>query len=269
MEVVNIAAYKFVSITQPESWLPVLKAFCHENALKGTIIVAPEGINLFLAGSRQSITAFVRFLKSDPHFGAAFAELDVKESLSAQQPFKRMIVRQAKEIITMRHPTIRPENKRASAVAARTLKTWLDNGVCADGRPLILLDTRNDFEIAMGTFAGAVNLHIERFSQFPEAIVQVMNAQKEAYAGSTIVSFCTGGIRCEKAVLYLEELGVKHVYQLDGGILRYFEEAGGEHFQGECFVFDERISLDPKLQESGKTLEDRQAVERQEKSRRA
>ena len=115
---------------------------------------------------------------------------------------------------------------------------------------MVLLDTRNDFEVKIGTFEGAKEFDIEKFSQFPDALKKSLREQQESYKDKTIVSFCTGGIRCEKAVLYMQELEIPHVYQLDGGILRYFEEVGGAHWQGECFVFDERVAVDPQLKET-------------------
>ncbi|HNB20895.1 MAG TPA: sulfurtransferase [Candidatus Melainabacteria bacterium] len=257
MQIVNIAAYKFVGIPDPSAWLPELKERCVSLQLKGTILLATEGINLFLAGSRDSIDRFMHYLQSDDLFGGRFTELDVKESYSVNQPFRKMVVRVAAEIITMRHPMIRPESSRAPHVDARTLKQWLDQGRDDEGRELVLLDTRNDFEVEMGTFENALDLHIEKFSDFPQAVSSAMDKKENSLSDKTIVSFCTGGIRCEKAALYLQEKGHPKVLQLDGGILRYFEEVGGAHWQGECFVFDERVSLDPALKASGKTLADR------------
>ncbi|MCC6981166.1 MAG: sulfurtransferase, partial [Candidatus Melainabacteria bacterium] len=253
---VNIAAYKFVGIPEPAQWQPVIKERCDQLHLKGTVLLATEGINLFLAGKREKIEEFLQFLQNDPIFGARFAVLDIKESFSSNQPFKKMVVRIANEIITMRHPMIRPEDSRAPHVDAATLRKWLDQGHDDEGRELVLLDTRNDFEVEMGTFENALNLNIEKFSDFPDAIASTMRVES-SLKQKTIVSFCTGGIRCEKAALYLQEKGHPKVFQLDGGILRYFEDVGGAHWHGECFVFDERVSLDPGLKESGKTLADR------------
>lgn len=257
MQTVNIAAYKFVGIPKPAEWQPVIKERCDQLHLKGTVLLATEGINLFLAGKRESIDEFLKFLQGDDFFGGRFSVLDIKESFSSNQPFKKMVVRVANEIITMRHPMIRPEDSRAPHVDAETLKKWLDQGHDDEGRELVLLDTRNDFEVEMGTFQNALNLDIEKFSDFPDAIGTTMSKAENSLNDKTIVSFCTGGIRCEKAALYLQEKGHPKVFQLDGGILRYFEDVGGAHWQGECFVFDERVSLDPGLKESGKTLADR------------
>ncbi|WP_088142564.1 sulfurtransferase [Achromobacter xylosoxidans] len=237
--VVNIAAYKFVSLDA----LPALRARLLEEAglaaLKGTILLAEEGINLFLAGTAQGIDAFLRTLRADPRF----ADLEVKFSHSATVPFRKLLVKIKREIIRMDHPAIRPEAGRAPGVDARTLARWLEAGVDDAGRPVVMLDTRNAFEVDEGTFRNAIDWRIERFTQFPAA-VQAHRAELE---GKTVVSFCTGGIRCEKAAIYMNEVGLQNVYQLDGGILKYFEETGGPGYDGKCFVFDERISLDPAL----------------------
>lgn len=245
MQIVNIAAYKFVRIPDTEGWKGIVKEKCDELSLKGTVLLAEEGINIFLAGSAQAIDSFLMFLKSDL-FGNRFAELEVKRSFSDRQPFGRMIVRVAREIITMRHPMIQPEGNRAPHVDPITLKRWLDNGHDDNGKPVVMLDTRNAFEVEMGTFDGALAFEIDKFSQFPQAIT----AESDNLRDKTIVSFCTGGIRCEKAALYMQEIDLPSVYQLDGGILNYFEKVGGSHWHGECFVFDERVALDADLKQT-------------------
>jgi UPF0176 protein len=249
MECINIAAYKFVGIPRPADWVEAVNTRCNDLKLKGTIIFAEEGINLFLAGSRSEIDAFLNYLRSDAMFAGRFSDIAVKESICEGQPFKRMVVRIAKEIITMRHPLIRPEAQRAPFVEPRTLKKWLDQGHDDDGREIIMLDTRNDFEVEIGTFKNAIEFGIQKFSEFPERVSTAFSGAQD----KTFVSFCTGGIRCEKAAIFMQDLGLKNVYQLDGGILRYFEEVGGAHYDGECFVFDDRIAVDSKLQESDKT----------------
>ena len=237
--VVNIAAYKFVSLDSLPELRQRLLDEAARAALKGTILLAEEGINLFLAGSAEGIEAFLRFLRAD----ARFADLEVKFSRSAAVPFRKLLVKIKREIIRMNHPAIRPEAGRAPGVDAHTLARWLEQGVDDAGRPVVMLDTRNAFEVDEGTFKNAIDWRIERFTQFPEA-VQAHRAELE---GKTVVSFCTGGIRCEKAAIYMSEAGIQNVYQLDGGILKYFEETGGPGYEGKCFVFDERISLDPAL----------------------
>ena len=237
--VVNIAAYKFVSLdSQPDLRAHQLTV-AGDCALKGTILLAEEGINLFLAGSAEGIGAFLQALRADPRF----ADLEVKFSHSEVVPFRKLLVKIKREIIRMDHPTIRPESGRAPGVDAKTLARWLAQGADDAGRPVVMLDTRNAFEVDEGSFHNAIDWRIERFTQFPAA-VQAHRAELE---GKTVVSFCTGGIRCEKAAIYMNEAGIQNVYQLDGGILKYFEETGGPGYDGKCFVFDERHSLDPGL----------------------
>ncbi|MGV2895734.1 sulfurtransferase [Achromobacter sp. AGC78] len=237
--VVNIAAYKFVSLDSLPDLRAHLLTVAGDCALKGTILLAEEGINLFLAGSAEGIDAFLQALRADPRF----ADLEVKFSHSEVVPFRKLLVKIKREIIRMDHPTIRPESGRAPGVDAKTLARWLAQGADDAGRPVVMLDTRNAFEVDEGTFHNAIDWRIERFTQFPAA-VQAHRAELE---GKTVVSFCTGGIRCEKAAIYMNEAGIQNVYQLDGGILKYFEETGGPGYDGKCFVFDERHSLDPGL----------------------
>lgn len=237
--VVNIAAYKFVSLDSLPDLRAHLLTVAGDCALKGTILLAEEGINLFLAGSVEGIDAFLQALRADPRF----ADLEVKFSHSEVVPFRKLLVKIKREIIRMDHPTIRPESGRAPGVDAKTLARWLAQGADDAGRPVVMLDTRNAFEVDEGTFHNAIDWRIERFTQFPAA-VQAHRAELE---GKTVVSFCTGGIRCEKAAIYMNETGIQNVYQLDGGILKYFEETGGPGYDGKCFVFDERHSLDPGL----------------------
>ena len=244
MSIVNLAAYKFVTIEATEAWRPHLAERCAALALRGTILLAPEGINLFIAGSRAAADGFIDYLRHDPLFEGKFADLQFKESLSDTQPFRRMLVKLKREIITMKKPAIKPELGRAPAVDASTLKRWLDAGYDDAGRPVVMLDTRNAFEVDVGTFDDALDYRITKFSEFPG----VIEAHRADLQGKTVVSFCTGGIRCEKAAIHMKEVGIEHVYQLEGGILKYFEEVGGAHYHGECFVFDYRTALNPQLE---------------------
>lgn len=235
----NIAAYRFVTLTD----LPALRARLHDAAaalgLKGTVLLAEEGINLFLAGDAGAVRRWLATLCEDPRF----AGIEVKESHSDQPPFQRLKVKIKREIIRMDHPTLRPEAGRAPAVDAATLARWLDAGMDDSGRPVTLLDTRNAFEVDHGAFVGAIDWRLDKFTDFPQRLAEHADALK----GVTVVSYCTGGIRCEKAALLMREQGLEHVYQLDGGILKYFETVGQAHFHGGCFVFDEREVLDAGL----------------------
>jgi UPF0176 protein len=239
--ILNISAYKFV----PLAPLPPLRERIEQQAagaaLKGTVLLAGEGINLFLAGQADALRGFMQQLRgSEP----GLADLQAKESWSATVPFRHLRVKIKREIIRMDHPAIQPAAGRAPAVDAATLARWLQAGVDDAGRPVVTLDTRNGFEVDAGRFAGAIDWRLGKFSDFPAAARQ----HRDQLQGKTVVSYCTGGIRCEKAALVLRELGVEHVYQLDGGILKYFESTqDAPHWQGHCFVFDGRETLDPAL----------------------
>jgi UPF0176 protein len=237
---VNIAAYKFITLDNLEEMRPLYQAVCAEQRLKGTILLTPEGINMFLSGLRENIDAYLAWVRSD----ARLADLEVKESLSAEQSHKRMLVKIKQEIITMRMPLIKPELGRAPSVDAHTLKRWLDQGHDDGGKPVVMMETRNAFEVDVGTFNNTLDYRIDKFTEFPA----VAAAHKDELQDKTVVTFCTGGIRCEKAAIHMKEIGYDSVYQLDGGILKYFEEVGGAHYNGDCFVFDYRTALNPQLQ---------------------
>lgn len=240
---VNISAYKFISIENTAELRPIYRARCEELDLKGTILLSPEGINLFLSGLRENIDSFVALLHAD----ARFADLDPKESFSEKQPFTKMLVKLKAEIITMKMPLIQPEKGRAPAVPAQTLKRWLDQGHDDAGKPVVMMDTRNAFEVDVGTFTETLDYRIDKFSEFPAVVA----AHKDELVGKTVVTFCTGGIRCEKAALFMADVGIERVVQLDGGILKYFEDTGGAHFDGTCFVFDERRTVGADLRPAG------------------
>ena len=237
--VLNISAYRFVSLPDAASLRVTLREQAQAAGLKGTILLAEEGINLFLAGDAERLRGFVAQLRQDPRL----TPLEPKESWSQTQPFRRLVVKIRQEIIRMNHPTIRPEAGRAAAVDSHTLKAWLDQGHDDQGRPVVMLDTRNTYEVDMGTFAHAIDWRLRKFSEFPQALLE----HRDELRDKTVVSFCTGGIRCEKAALFMNQAGLEHVYQLEGGILKYFEETAGAHYQGGCFVFDERTALAPDL----------------------
>ncbi len=236
--VLNVSAYLFTRIDDPAALRPMLKERAAAVGLRGTILLAEEGINLFLAGEASGVRGFVEELRAD----ARFAALTTKESWSDAVPFGKLLVKVKREIIRMDRPEVRPQDGRAPAVSPATLRRWLDRGADDDGREIVLVDTRNAFEVDYGTFAGAKDWRIERFTQFPDAA----SAHRDELAGKTVVSFCTGGIRCEKAALYLRDEGLD-AYQLDGGILGWFAAEGDAHWDGECFVFDEREAVDAAL----------------------
>jgi UPF0176 protein len=237
----NLSVYRFTALDD----LPSLRERLHAQAqaldLKGTVILAEEGINLSIAGAAQNVRAWLKWLCADPRFAA----LDVKQSWSDSVGFRHLRVKVKREIIRMNQPQVRPAKARAPALDAATLARWLDRGHDDAGRPLALLDTRNGFEVDAGAFDGAIDWRLSKFSDFPAAA----QARRAELDGHTVVTYCTGGIRCEKAALALHAAGVMHVLQLDGGILRYLEQVpGARHWHGRCFVFDERISLGADLE---------------------
>lgn len=234
----NIAAYKFVALDQLPQRRQTLKAACDAAELRGTILLSREGINLFIAGRETPLREFLKSLTDEPEFEG----LEVKESWSDYQPFNRMLVRLKREIISMGIDAIEPSKRTSPKLAAKELKRWLD-----EGREVTLLDVRNDYEVGVGTFVGAKAIGIDHFRHFPAAVQSLPGELKE----KPIVMFCTGGIRCEKAGPLMEQHGFENVFQLDGGILKYFEECGGAHYEGDCFVFDKRVALAPDLKESG------------------
>ena len=238
---VNLSVYKFTPLGELPALRERLLKLTRDAALRGTILLSPEGINLFVAGTRADTEALLAELRAVP----GLADLTPKESLSAEQPFNRMLVKIKKEIIAFGVEGIDPAAHPTRKLPARTLKQWLD-----EGRPITLLDTRNDYEIRLGTFRGAVPANVDHFREFPAAVARLPAELKD----QPIVMFCTGGIRCEKAGPFMEREGFKNVHQLDGGILKYFEECGGAHYDGECFVFDRRVGVDPALRETKSAL---------------
>ena len=238
---VNIAAYKFAPLADIGPLRGRLSRLCKEWHLRGTILLSAEGINLFVAGAAEQIELLLAELRSLP----GLADLQPKVSETDHQPFNRMLVRLKKEIIAFGINEIAPGQHTSPKLPAKTLKQWLD-----EGRPVTLLDTRNDYEVKLGTFRNARAIGIDHFRDFPEAVNKLPAELKE----QPIVMFCTGGIRCEKAGPFMEREGFKNILQLDGGILKYFEECGGAHYDGECFVFDQRVGVNPNLQETDSVI---------------
>lgn len=236
-----IAAYRFVNLDE----LPALRQRLFDAAqargILGTVLLATEGINFNIAGAPTAVDGWLALLQQD----SRFATLELKRHHAASPPFRRLFVKIKREIIRMNETGVLPAAGRAPAVDAATLARWLEQGHCDEGRPIALLDTRNGFEVDAGAFESALDWRLAKFSDFPQALA----AHREQLVGKTVVSYCTGGIRCEKAALWMQQQGLPHVLQLDGGILRYFEEApGAPGWQGRCVVFDDRQSLDTGMQ---------------------
>lgn len=233
----HLTAYRFIRLKD----LPALKlrllAVARELGLMGTILIAEEGINIGVSGTAGAIQKFKAFCQENfPGVENAF-----KENPIPKHAFRRFLVRIKREIISLGIPDVRPDEFTGPRIQAAELKKWLD-----EGRPVTLLDTRNEYEVRVGTFRGAEVLPIDSFREFGKKAEEL--AKTERFQNGPVVSFCTGGIRCEKASALLLKLGLKDVYQLDGGIVRYFEEVGAAYYEGNCFVFDDRQAIDGTLQ---------------------
>ncbi|QEG43500.1 sulfurtransferase [Roseimaritima ulvae] len=233
--ILNIAAYKFVSLEGLPERREVFRKMCRQHELRGTVMLSPEGINCFLAGDPDQLRRWVEWLRGMEEF----ADIEIKESYSDHQPFNRMLVKLKKEIIAFGVEDIDPRRRTSPKLSPAELKQWLD-----EGRDVTLLDVRNDYEIKLGTFESAQPIGVDHFRDFPAAVDALPEDLKE----KPMVMFCTGGIRCEKAGPLMQGKGFQNVFQLDGGILKYFETCGEAHYDGDCFVFDDRVALDPQLQ---------------------
>ena len=237
---VNIAGYRFIDLLdRDELRAPFLK-ICLELELKGTVLLSPNGINFFVAGTHEAIEQYVSFLEEDERFQG----ISLHISYSEYQPFKRMLVRLKNEIISLGMDEIKPAERKGQYIQPKEFKKWLD-----EGKEVMILDTRNDYELRVGTFENAIDLDIKSFREFPQATKKLKQDKT-----TPVVMFCTGGIRCEKASVVMENQGCENVYQIKGGILGYFKECGGAHWNGDCFVFDKRVSVNPELEESDHVL---------------
>ena len=232
----NIAGYRFVNLDDRDDLRQPFRDITSKLGLKGTILLSRNGINFFLAGTQKSIDDYVSYLNND----VRFRDIPLHLTYTDYQPFRRMLVRLKKEIISLGMDEIKPVEHTGQYIEPIRFKEWLD-----EGKEVLVLDTRNDYELRLGTFENAIDLNIKSFRQFPEAIKNL-----EQDKSTPLVMFCTGGIRCEKASVVMENQGWENVYQIKGGILGYFKETGGEHWNGDCFVFDQRVSIDKNLNET-------------------
>ena len=235
--IVNIAGYRVVELPDRAELCHPLLDLCTDVGLKGTVLLSPNGINFFIAGTEESTDAFLAYLKADERL----AGIPIKTSHTDYQPFRRMLVKRKREIIALGMDDIRPAEFTGPYISPEDFKQMLD-----EGDDVVVLDTRNDYETRVGMFEGAVDLDIATFREFPGAIEEL----PEEYRSKTVVMYCTGGIRCEKASAVMLKSGFDDVRQLEGGILGYFEECGGTHWKGDCFVFDQRVALDHQLEET-------------------
>lgn len=234
----NLAFYKFVKIGDVTATAAAFRSLTSALDMKGTLIFAEEGVNGYVAASPEAAEKFIAFCRDDERF----ADIEFKSSESTFQPYTRMLVKQKKEIVTMGRTGIEPAHFTGEHVDAVTLKQWLDKG-----EEVVLLDTRNDYETKLGTFKNAVVPNIKTFRTFPGWVEDNFMEHKN----KRVVTFCTGGIRCEKATAYMRQIGFENVYQIQGGILKYFEQTqkmpGDNHYEGDCFVFDHRVALSATL----------------------
>jgi UPF0176 protein len=235
MALMVVVFYKFVALADhAERQQPYLEFCCTRN-LKGTILLAPEGINGTIAGFRADIEAALTFLRSDE----PLSDLEVKVSYTETWPFERMKVRLKREIVTMGVPEVAPGDRTGTYVEPQD---W--NALISDPT-VTVIDTRNDYEVQIGTFRGAQNPQTNSFRDFPDYVNQNLDPRQHA----KVAMFCTGGIRCEKATAYLLQQGFEMIYHLKGGILNYLETIPEDTslWQGECFVFDERVAVNHGL----------------------
>tara|TARA_B110000459_G_scaffold2939_1_gene3345 strand:+ start:24 stop:890 length:867 start_codon:yes stop_codon:yes gene_type:complete len=235
--VANIAGYRFVDLPDRDALREPFRAICKKAGLKGTILLSFEGINFFLAGTQSSVDQYLEFLEED----SRFSQMRLKYSFTEYQPFNRMNVRLKKEIISLGLDHVKPAQRTGEEITPTEFKQWMD-----EGREVAIIDTRNDYEIRLGTFDNALDLNLKSFRAFPKAIQSLPESMKD----TPVVMFCTGGIRCEKASVVMMDAGFSNVKQLKGGILGYFEEVGGDHWDGDCFVFDHRVALSSELEQT-------------------
>ena len=235
-QIVVCALYKFVTLDDYTLIQPPLLALMLKHDVKGTLLLAQEGVNGTIAGSRSGINAILNYLQSDPRLAA----LSYKESYTDQPPFLRSRVKLKKEIVTMGVEGIDPKQ-----VVGTYVKPTDWNDLISDPN-VLLVDTRNDYEVQVGTFKNALNPKTDSFREFPGYVKQQLDPEKH----NKVAMFCTGGIRCEKSTAFLKEQGFDEVYHLEGGILKYLEEVPAEEslWEGECFVFDERVTVNHQLQ---------------------
>ena len=235
--VTNIAGYKFEPIKNAVDLISVYQEKCKELGLKGTMLISKNGINFSLAGTQQATDSIINFLEEDNRF----LNIPLKVTYSETQPFRRMKVRLKKEIISLGRDDINPRELTGKYVTPQELLSIYENN-----EDVVVLDTRNEYETRVGLFENAIDLQLDTFRDFPKAIEQL----PEEYKEKQIVMYCTGGIRCEKASAVMLKAGFTDVKQLEGGVLDYFKETGGKYWNGDCFVFDERVALDTELNET-------------------
>ena len=237
LEFLNVAGYKFEPLENLDSVIPEFQNKCDELGLKGSVYLSPNGINFSIAGTEADIDTYIKFMEED----ARFKDIPLKKTFSETQPFRRMKVRLKKEIISLGRDDINPSELTGNYISPKELFEMYEKK-----EDVIVLDTRNEYETRVGIFENAIDLQLDTFRDFPSAIETL----PVEYKDKQIVMYCTGGIRCEKASAVMMKAGFSDVKQLKGGVLDYFKETGGAYWNGDCFVFDERVALDKELNET-------------------
>lgn len=234
MDFVNISTYRFTPLFDTQYLRTLFQERCGQIGMRGTAILSPEGINIGMAGTREQVDQLADFLNQFPKL----KDLVFKESLSEFCPFNNLRIKIKTQLVPCDDEQVDPLKIDAKRITPKELKRWYD-----EGRDFTILDTRNDYEFEIGTFKNAVQYDLARFRQIGDHLKD----EDKALKSKPLVTFCTGGIRCERAAPEAMLAGFDEVYQLDGGILKYFEEVGGDHYDGDCFVFDQRVAVKPDL----------------------
>ena len=241
MNIANITGYKFTPIDDELLLRETILKISTDLNLKGTVLISSKGLNFSVSGTKKNIDNFIIFIHSDKRF----SDIDIKITYNQYQPFRKMLVRIKKEIISMGVEEINPFQFTGQKISPKELNNKLDKN-----EEIVLLDTRNEYEVRLGTFKNAIDLDLDSFRDFPEEIEKL----REELNGKEVVMFCTGGIRCEKASALMLENGFENIKQIEGGVINYFKETGGNHWNGDCFVFDDRVALNKNLVETDYVL---------------
>ncbi len=241
MNIANITGYKFTPIDDELLLRETILKYSTDLNLKGTVLISSKGLNFSVSGTKKNIDNFIVFIHSDKRF----SDVDIKITYNKYQPFRKMLVRIKKEIISMGVEEINPFQFTGQKISPKELNNKLDNN-----EEIVLLDTRNEYEVRLGTFKNALDLDLDSFRDFPEEIEKL----REELNGKEVVMFCTGGIRCEKASALMLENGFENIKQIEGGVINYFKETGGKYWNGDCFVFDDRVALNKNLVETDYVL---------------
>lgn len=236
----NISGYRFFPLENPEKYQALIKEKCLKLGIMGSVIVSPEGTNIMMAGPKEKIEIFRLFLQEELNF----PPIEFRESWSREIPYNRLLIKVKKTIVAGEQYRFNQEN--GTPLQPEEFKKWLD-----EGKEMTVIDVRNDYENRVGAFECSREFGSYNFNEFPEiAQRELGHLDRE----KPIVSICTGGIKTEKASMVLKDMGFQQVYYLQGGIIKYFEKCGKEHYRGDCFVFDKRVAIDAQLKETGTTM---------------